>query len=338
MVVVGAIATRVAPRGLGAASGGGLFVLPIGLGSTVSRGEGHHSCPVLRIGAAVRPERCGSRVERSEIAERRVSALEPCREGRTMARRGGRDRTPPPVAEPAVCGGARLVERRLTVPLEQLVGGHHHQRPTGRRVTRCRVARTMARRGGRGLPGDGIMRRTPPPVGEMIAWGGARQHHQRVTDQSVTPCRVARTMARRGGRGCPGAFFPAVRDVGLSQVETLRRLNDSARLRSPRPLRLEPCCGLTMQGSGKARRGGRGLPAGRLKNRTPPPVVELATRRGARRVSGGGCGRCLTGLCRDSSPDFGVTYPLSAATCPGWPDPARRGVGASSCTGRAVAA
>src|SRR5262245_12750952 len=47
-------------------------------------------CPVLRIGAAVRPERCGSGVERSEIACDAVGALEPCREGRTMARRGGR--------------------------------------------------------------------------------------------------------------------------------------------------------------------------------------------------------------------------------------------------------
>jgi hypothetical protein len=48
------------------------------------------SCRVLRIGAAVRSERCGSGVERSEIACDAVGALEPCREGRTMARRGGR--------------------------------------------------------------------------------------------------------------------------------------------------------------------------------------------------------------------------------------------------------
>jgi hypothetical protein len=55
LLVAGAIATRIVPRGAGAAAGGGLLVRRIGLSSTVSRGEGPHSCPVLRIGAAQWP-------------------------------------------------------------------------------------------------------------------------------------------------------------------------------------------------------------------------------------------------------------------------------------------
>jgi hypothetical protein len=134
----------------------------------------------------------------------------------------------------------------------------------------------------------------------------------------------------------PRAIRLAARGVESKQVETLGRPKDLARLRSPRPSRLEPTCALTMQRSGEARRRGRGLPAGRLKNRTPPPVVELAARRGARRVSGGACGRCLNGLCRDGSTDFRVMYPLLATTCQGRPDLACGGVGASSGTGSSL--
>jgi hypothetical protein len=87
-----------------------------------------------------------------------------------------------------------------------------------------------------------------------------------------------------------------------------------------------------------ARRGGRGLPADRLMSRTPPPVVELAARCGVRRVSGGGWGRCLSGLCRDGSTDIGVMYPLLAATCPGRRDLACRAVVSEARSGQAVSA
>jgi hypothetical protein len=76
------------------------------------QGRRSHSCPVLHIRAAVRPERCGSGVERSDIVCDAVGALELCREGEPIAQRGGRglpSRVFPVSGDPDDALGWRLV-------------------------------------------------------------------------------------------------------------------------------------------------------------------------------------------------------------------------------------